>query len=52
MKRIYLSGFPKNDLEYLPVCQQERQNSGKGFEPDFNNGLSVREAYTQPQGEI
>ncbi|TWW60971.1 hypothetical protein D4764_05G0010610 [Takifugu flavidus] len=33
------------DIEYLALCQDGRQVPAKAFQPDFNNGVSVREFY-------
>ncbi|TWW53984.1 hypothetical protein D4764_0287190, partial [Takifugu flavidus] len=37
--------FRHYDIEYLALCQDGRQVPAKAFQPDFNNGVSVREFY-------
>lgn len=37
--------FIHNDVEYLALCQDGRQIPAKAFQPQFNNGQSVREFY-------
>lgn len=37
--------FKHNDVEYLALCQDGRQDPAKAFQPQFNQGCSVREFY-------
>lgn len=37
--------FVHNDGEYLALCQDGRQVPAKAFQPQFNQGISVREFY-------
>ncbi|XP_058246934.1 uncharacterized protein F54H12.2-like [Hemibagrus wyckioides] len=37
--------FVHNDVEYLALCQNDRQIPSKAFQPQFNNRQSVREFY-------
>lgn len=37
--------FTHNDVEYLALCHNGRQVPAKAFQPQFNNGISVREYY-------
>ncbi|KAF7652089.1 hypothetical protein LDENG_00101970 [Lucifuga dentata] len=37
--------FTHNDVEYLALCQDGRQVPAKAFQPQFNQGISVREFY-------
>ncbi|TWW54263.1 hypothetical protein D4764_0293340 [Takifugu flavidus] len=45
-ENLFLGSIPKHyDIEYLALCQDGRQVPAKAFQPDFNNGVSVREFY-------
>ncbi|KAI3374106.1 hypothetical protein L3Q82_005924 [Scortum barcoo] len=37
--------FIHNDVEYLALCQDGRQVPAKAFQPQFGQGISVREFY-------
>ena len=37
--------FLHNDIEYLALCQDGRQVPAKAFQPQFDQGISVREFY-------
>lgn len=37
--------FVHKDVEYLALCQDGRQVPAKAFQPQFNQGISVREFY-------
>ncbi|KAF7650865.1 hypothetical protein LDENG_00119460 [Lucifuga dentata] len=37
--------FTHNNVEYLAFCQDGRQVLAKAFQPQFNQGISVREFY-------
>ncbi|XP_071333652.1 uncharacterized protein F54H12.2-like [Trachinotus anak] len=37
--------FIHNDVEYLALCQDGKQIPAKAFQPQFNNGQSIREFY-------
>ena len=37
--------FKHMDIEYLALCQDGRQVPAKAFQPQFNQGISVREYY-------
>ncbi|KAI3353894.1 hypothetical protein L3Q82_005101 [Scortum barcoo] len=44
-KNLSPFNFIHNDVEYLALCQDGRQVPAKAFQPQFGQGISVREFY-------